>query len=156
MSRKREERLRAAGVFPSSTLVSPRSPAAPVRLPAVRQSTGPDQLTVDAVLERDCWSCVVCGGGLWGNRGWDWSVGHRRPRRIGGDPRPETNGPANLVILHGSGTTGCHGAVESMRTQSEELGWLLHAEYIPAEHPIQHALHGWVLLDDAGGWRPTT
>lgn len=125
------------------------------RLPALLshpRATGPDWNTVEAVLERDSWSCVVCGGGIFGERGFDWSIGHRRPRRNGGDPRPETNLPGNLFTLHGSGTTGCHGVVESMREQAIDLGWILHADDVPADKPIQHALHGYVLLTNLGGF----
>jgi hypothetical protein len=52
-------------------------------------STGPHRDVVDLVLERDQHSCAWCGGCLWGDRGMDWSIGHRRPRRSGGDPRPD-------------------------------------------------------------------
>ena len=150
MSKRRRAELHAAGIYPTSTFATTEG-----RLPALsqRRATGPDRLTVDAVLERDSWSCVVCGCGIFGERGWDWSIGHRRPRRDGGDPRPETNFTANLVTLHGSGTTGCHGVVESLRTESYALGWLLHAEDIPSRCPMQHHLHGWVYLNDVGGWR---
>lgn len=153
ISKKRLEELHAAGVYPTSTFAPKLTTDG--RLPALSRSSsmGPDWNTVESVLERDSWSCVVCGCGIFGERGWDWSIGHRRPRRDGGDPRPETNRTGNLVTLHGSGTTGCHGVVESLRTESYALGWLLHAEDIPDRCPMQHALHGLVLLNDVGGWR---
>lgn len=175
MSEKRRAALADAGVVPSSTFLpslrrTPRPQygtsvggsvggvvAGEGRLPFPRarggKPTGPDRYTVEAVLERDNWSCVVCGGGLWGDRGEAWSIGHRRPRRAGGDPRPSTNQTANLITLHGSGTTGCHGLLESMRTQSEGLGWLLHANQVPADELIQHSIHGLVYLDNVGGYK---
>lgn len=106
------------------------------------------------VWVRDKGRCAMCGEWVRGHRGLDWSVGHRRPRRSGGDPRPETNGTGNLVLLHGSGTTGCHGGVERNRTASMELGLLLSAMQVPASVPIEHAVHGRVLLDDEGGVTP--
>lgn len=122
---------------------------------ATRQTTGPSRDVVEAVLERDQHSCVVCGHNLHGTRGLDWSIQHRRPRRQGGDPRPETNLPANLVAVCGSGVTGCHGWIEDRRTEAGEMGLLLHANDIPAEHPVA-TWYGSVLLDDQAGVWPIT
>lgn len=133
------------------------------RSPLVRSSTwssrsvrftGPMPDVVAIVLERDHWCCAVCATGLTGTRGVDWSIHHRRPRRAGGDPRPETNLPANLVALCGSGTTGCHGWLESRRTEAAEMGLILHANDDPTQHPVAHAVLGPVLLDNAGGVWP--
>lgn len=115
------------------------------------RSTGPDANTVEPVLERDHWSCAWCGGELFGDRGTGWSIGHRRPRRSGGDRRPDTNLPSNLVALHGSGTSGCHGEIERERSHAEFAGFLLTATAKPHEHKIRHAIYGWCWLDDKGG-----
>jgi hypothetical protein len=112
--------------------------------------TGPSREVVEMVLERDHYSCASCGGELYGDRGTGWSIGHRRPRRRGGDPRPDTNSPANLVALHGSGTTGCHGEIERERSRAEHTGFLLTATAKPHEHRIRHAIYGWCWLDDNG------
>ena len=72
---------------------------------------------------------------------------------MGGDPRPETNWPANLVAVCGSGTSGCHGWLESNRTEAMEMGLILHANDVPAEHPIA-TWYGAVILDNAGGLWP--
>lgn len=133
-----------AGRVPYSTFTNRPSP------------TGPSREVVDLVLERDHFSCAWCGDSLWGERGSDWSIGHRRPRRSGGDPRPETNLPANLVALHGSGTTGCHGEIEANRERAEEVGFLLHADAMPADHKLRHAVYGRCWLDDRGGIRRLT
>ena len=127
---------------------SPLARRTPLR--PTRRSTGPDRLTVDAVLERDRHSCAVCGHGLSGARGWGWSIQHRRPRRAGGDPRPDTNLPSNLIPVHGSGTTDCHGRIESHRAESYENGWLLHGGDVPSQQAICHAVHGWCYLTDDG------
>lgn len=116
--------------------------------------TGPMPDVVEAVLERDHHRCVVCACALCGQRGVGWSIHHRRPRRMGGDPRPETNLPANLVAVCGSGTDGCHGWLESRRTEASDMGLLLHANDDPSEHPVAHAVLGPVLLDNEGGVWP--
>lgn len=108
------------------------------------RDTGPDAATVALVLERDGHSCRWCGYGIRGERGRDWSIQHRRPRRMGGDPRPDTNSPANLVIVHGSGTTGCHGHIETHRAEAVHHGFVLHAADDPADRPI--------LLDGESRW----
>lgn len=109
----------------------------------------------DAVLERDQHSCSRCGDDLHGVRGVGWSVHHRRPRRMGGDRRPETSLPANLLAVCGSGSTGCHGWIENHRTAAHALGLLLAADEVPAAVPVA-LWYGVVVLDDRGGfeqWR---
>lgn len=113
--------------------------------------TGPARAVVDAVLERDQHSCVVCGVNLHGTRGRDWSLQHRRPRRMGGDRRPDTHLPANLAAVCGSGTTGCHGWIEQRRTEALEAGLLLHADDVPAQVPMA-TWYGVVRLDDRGSF----
>jgi 5-methylcytosine-specific restriction endonuclease McrA len=122
------------------------------RSPLKRQykSTGPDRLTVEKVWERDDGQCAWCGDPISGERTVDWSVHHRRPRRMGGDRRPDTNSPANLVLLHGDGTTRCHGFIESERTVAYDRRMLLHDGDRPCQRQIDHAVHGWVYLTDDG------
>ena len=115
------------------------------KAPASRPSpSGPDRLTVDAVLERDCWSCVLCGTGVTGERGRDWSIHHRRPRAMGGTDRLDSNSPANLLTVCGSGTSGCHGVIESHRAAAYNAGWLLHQ----GDDPTRLA----VLVDRRSRW----
>jgi hypothetical protein len=118
------------------------------------RSTGPSPDVVEKVWVRDDGRCARCGLGIWGEREFNWSVGHRRPRRAGGDRRPETNLPANLILLHGSATTLCHNEVESLRAHAGVIGFILGATTIPSQERIHHAVHGWCLLDDEGGWTP--
>lgn len=76
-------------------------------------------------------------------------VHHRRPRGDGGDPRPETNRPSNLVHL----CLDHHLWVESYREEAGALGLLMPWETKrPAGVPVA-LRHGRVLLDDEGGWR---
>lgn len=86
-----------------------------------------------AVLERDEFLCQRCG--LWiGELTW-YSLHHRDPRGAGGTALPDTM--PNLVTLCGTGTTGCHGYVESNRTESYEFGWLVPNGVTPEEWPVR-------------------
>ncbi|MGH3518821.1 MAG: HNH endonuclease [Haloechinothrix sp.] len=97
------------------------------------------------MLERDRRRCRWCGEPVTGERGRDWSIHHRLPRRMGGTRRPGINSPANLVTVHGSGTTGCHGDIELSRAFAQGHGWLLCGECDdPAAWPI--------LLDRESRW----
>lgn len=104
------------------------------------------------VFTRDEGCCAHCGTAITGDRGRDWSVHHRRPRGSGGSSLEWVNRAANLVLLCGSGTTGCHGWVESHRDDARDAGFLvrLNGVEIAAHVPIIHAIHGRVLLDDDG------
>lgn len=53
------------------------------------------------------------------------SIHHRQPRGAGGTRGREAHRLSLLVLLCGSGTTGCHGWVESNRSEARELGWLI-------------------------------
>ncbi|MEV2239464.1 HNH endonuclease [Micromonospora sp. NPDC049891] len=152
MSPKRAAELAAQGVSrPWSTLTN--SGAGLSRVAAVKDAkpkrprdTGPAKSTVETVAARDHNGCAVCGLPVSGVRGVDFSVHHRRPRAAGGSSRTDTNGPQNLVLLHGSGVSGCHGRVEQNRAEAYANGWLVRQAQDPAEAPINHAVHGWVLL----------
>lgn len=157
--RRRQELAELGNVNPFSTLtnggVVGRGSAPRLAAPAPKQrrprDTGPDAATVALVWSRDGGRCVRCGGVLTGTRGFDWSVQHRRARQ-GTDRRPDTNQPTNLILLCGSATTLCHGHVESYRDQARQHGWAIRQTKDPAAMPVQHALHGWVLLNADGTW----
>lgn len=55
---------------------------------------------------------------------------------MGGDKRPDTNLPANLVLLCGSGTTGCHGWVHANPRDAQLLGWIIPRWAEPLEVPV--------------------
>jgi hypothetical protein len=75
---------------------------------------------------RDGESCFRCRRGLrWEERGFGWSMHHRKPRASGGTSNPVIGKASNAVTLCGSGTTGCHGWVESHRVEALEDGLLL-------------------------------
>lgn len=118
-----------------------------------RRNTGPSPETVMLVLERDRWSCVRCGRSVaGGQRGRDWSIQHRIPRGMGGSRDIRLNLPSNLVVLCGSGSTKCHGHVESHREIAYAEGFLLYRAQEPTEVPVA-ASEGWVLLDNEGARR---
>lgn len=96
------------------------------------------------VLERACGLCEVCGERAASN------VHHRRARGMGGT-RKAIHSPAWLLAVCGLGNvTGCHGRIESNRTEALEAGWLLGPRDEPSR-PVR--LHmGTVVLDDAGGY----
>lgn len=112
----------------------------------------PSDATVLAVIERDDMRCASCGHEVGGTRGWDYSVHHRRPAGAGGDIRPETHAAGNLVLLHGHGTSRCHGEAESHRAAARNRGLLIPKNAIdrPELWPIEHAVHGWCYLLDDG------
>ena len=117
------------------------------------RNTGPTPTVVALVLDRARMQCEIghtCGGKyLAGDRGQHWSLHHRRSRGMGGTSNPAINLPANLLAACGSGTTGCHGFVESNRLWALDLGLLIRTV---DERLTQAAytIHGNVLLNDAG------
>lgn len=125
---ERKKPMRRTG-FPSR----PRE----VKKPRPRRTTGPTSTTRDIVWARAGGRCEVCGGSLAGPTGF--SVHHRLPRRMGGSRRAELNTPSNLLVVCGSGTTGCHGRIESNRERAHEDGLLLHDGQDPASVPVMLA-----------------
>jgi 5-methylcytosine-specific restriction protein A len=81
------------------------------------------------------------------------SIQHRKPRQMGGRPDPAINNLSNLVALCGElGTVGCHGEVESNRTQAYADGYLVKDALPPRLQPMLLWDGRRVLLDDVGGW----
>ena len=72
---------------------------------------------------------------------------------MGGSKNPALNQASNLLLLCGSGTEGCHGWVESNRTEALELGLLLRRSDTPSETPVT-LRYGTVYLHDDGGMQP--
>lgn len=74
----------------------------------------------DTIAHRDQWRCVRCGADITIGPA---SVQHRRPRGMGGTRDPLVSAPSNGILLCGTGTTGCHGWVETHREAAHEQGW---------------------------------
>lgn len=98
--------------------------------------SGPDKSTVAAVLERAGYCCEACGKTVGDERGVDYSIHHRKARGMGGT-RFGANLASNLLVLCGSGTTGCHGYVESHRSEAMACGWLVSRYQDPSAVPAQ-------------------
>lgn len=81
------------------------------------------------------------------------SIHHRRPRGMGGSRDPAVESVGNLVVLCGSGTTGCHGWVEQNRVDAVGHGWLVPRRdpRDPGEVPV-FVGGGWWLVGE--GWVP--
>lgn len=100
--------------------------------------------TRELVLERDNQSCVSCGERIFGH---DYSLHHRIPRGMGGSRVPWIDLPANLLTLCGSGTTGCHGWVESHRVTAREWGYLVRRPAEPCNVAVL-TYAGWRMFDN--------
>lgn len=139
MSAKRRAMLAASGVaHPSTTLITRK-----VTKPKAPKDTGPDDETVKLVLKRDDWKCCCCGDQLYGDRGSGWCIGHRKLRAQGVDNRP-----ANLF----SSCIDCERATHGHPERARQAGWMLKSTEDPQEIPMEHAVHGTVLLDNDGGF----
>lgn len=100
----------------------------------------------EAILSRDGHRCVRCGM-------QSTQIHHRRPRGMGGTTQQSTDEPANGVVLCGSGTTGCHGWVESHRSQAVSDGLIVSQGQEPATVPVllyQGMGRAWYILDNVG------
>ena len=77
---------------------------------------------------------------------------------MGGTSLPWVGQAANGVVLCGSGTTGCHGYIERNRDIGRRMGLLIsrNGVAVATDVPLDHALHGFVLLDNDGGFTPVT
>lgn len=100
------------------------------------------------VHERDEGRCQRCGAFI-GSR--PRSLHHRRARGMGGSRLANT--AANLILLCGTGTTGCHGWIESNRTKAEKLGFLVRQGHNPALIPVLRFMRRRELPTD-NGWIP--
>lgn len=102
----------------------------------MRKLKGPTAETISTVDERDRYRCAKCEQPIRGG-----SRHHRKLRRF------DDHSADNLLLLCGSGTTGCHGWVHANVRESYENGWLVHSWHEPREVPVR-LRHGWALLVD--------
>jgi hypothetical protein len=72
---------------------------------------------------------------------------------MGGSKNQELHKSANLIVLCGTGTSGCHGWVESNRDKARELGYLIQKVESAGEIPFQDNNGLWWYLDNNGGKR---
>lgn len=100
------------------------------------------------VFARANYRCERCFKELHGVFGV--SVHHRRPRMMGGSRNAELHLAANLIVLCGSGNTGCHGWVESHRDKAREHGYLIQRVQNAHEIPFRDNAGVWYLIDNDG------
>lgn len=110
-----------------------------------------------AALARCRGLCERCGRHVaTGVRGRDWSAHHRVPAGMGGSRVAWVYLVSNCLVLCGTGTTGCHGWVESNRDEAYALGLLVRMGELPAEVPVTLRGGRVVLLGDGGDYRPVS
>lgn len=97
------------------------------------------------IIERAGRCCERCGRYAEGG-----SIHHRTPRGMGGSRDPLISTVPNGVLLCGSGTSGCHGWVETHRAEARADGWLVPRGVDPATVPVRHVHFGLVYLDPDG------
>jgi hypothetical protein len=117
--------------FPDRSKTSKPKP----RKSPAKRSTGPSKAVRQMVLERSGYRCEICGNKLGENQ--FYSIHHRIPRGMGGTDREDLNLASNLLSLCGSGTTGCHGYIESNRQEAYEKGWIVLRDHDVAETPVE-------------------
>jgi len=100
----------------------------------------------DALRERAGGCCEICG--LPAN-----NAHHRRNQSQGGE-----DVLSNLMLVCGSGTTGCHGTITRNPNWAEDRGYTIKgSQAVPAHVPVQFWFGAvgrdpvWFLLDDDGG-----
>lgn len=89
--------------------------------------TGFSKLVREIIFDRADGCCERCG-----RRTYDMQAHHRRPRGAGGSRRPETNQPANGLLLDSE----CHLWVESNRAAALSDGLLVAQGDTPATVPV--------------------
>lgn len=107
------------------------------------RKTGPSEETRMIALTRSGFRCELCAGPM-----DSMSLHHRSPRQMGGSKVPWINNPENLLAICGSGTTGCHGMVESNRSESYDTGRLVRTGFLPWEVPFMDVFGQWWFLND--------
>ena len=112
------------------------------------------QMLTHLLMTRSGGRCEGCGR-LFDGHKVKPSRHHRRPGRMGGRSGADHDNTANLLLICGDGTTGCHGWAESYRAEATARGWLLRDDQDPDTTPV--LLRGrWVLLDRWGQYDPAT
>lgn len=106
------------------------------------RSTGPRAVERLVIVARAGGSCELCGVpvAFVDDDGQvtplaAYSIHHRQPRGMGGTSDLAANSATNLLLLCGTGTSGCHGMVETQRALAVEHGWLVPRPTNPADVP---------------------
>jgi hypothetical protein len=119
----------------------------PRRRKAPRWTAEEWEAATGRLLRRAGFRCERCGRGVTADT---CDRHHRQRREVGGDRFP------NLLLLCGSGTTGCHGWVHANPAEARALGMIVSSadEVDPAEVPVRRYGGYLWLLDDLGHAKP--
>lgn len=127
--RRPVKRARALPEIPTKRHPRPEGPSAATVLAVLARATDVDGYT----------RCEPCGTVIFGERGVEWSIHHRRGR----DGKADSHSVANLLLVcGGDNVTGCHGRIHQRRSWSRPLGYWLSrtAGTDPLTVPV--AIHG--------------
>jgi hypothetical protein len=113
-----------------------------VRVPQGRTDTGPSRDVRALVMERDNQCCQACGAGITGR---PYSIQHRVARGMGGTSNPAVNSFPSLVLMCGTGTTGCHGLAEQRDPEMHSRGFWLKRGEDPERVPVMIAGPGYLI-----------
>ena len=116
-----------------------------------KRFTGASPIVRASVINRGGGTCEICNKSLYSEM--YVSLHHRKPRKMGGSKDVALNESSNLMMICGSGTSGCHGYVESNRELSYENGWLVHSYENPATKPVL-IRNVFMLLDNEATYIP--
>ena len=109
-----------------------------------RSNTGPSTAVRAVVMARAGNCCERCGIPIADQPA---SIHHRQARGMGGTKDPAANDVPHLALLCGTGTTGCHGHIESHRTQAKADGWIVPKWENPQTVPMSDVFGNRFLFD---------
>lgn len=106
--------------------------------------SAPSRALCALVDDRDGFACIRCGRSLIVVSG---SRHHRVRRRDGG------HSASNLILVCGSGTTGCHAWMHAYPLAARALGYIIPATWVGLDTeviPVFSRTRGWMQLKDDG------
>ncbi|WP_303168555.1 hypothetical protein [Bifidobacterium dentium] len=108
-----------------------------------------------AALVRQGHHCQRCGRNIHDPSLWPGRSGHHRQLRRTADPQVR-HSPENIIVLCGSGTTGCHGWIHAHVAEARRNGWIVPVGSEPASTPVRDWTGRWQLLLPDGTARTLT
>nr|DAM12949.1 MAG TPA: NinG protein [Caudoviricetes sp.] len=108
-----------------------------------------------AALVRQGHHCQRCGRNVHDPALWPGRSGHHRQLRRTADPQVR-HSPENIIVLCGSGTTGCHGWIHVHVAEARRNGWIVPVGSEPASTPVRDWTGRWQLLLPDGTARTLT
>jgi hypothetical protein len=112
----------------------------------MRRYTGFTPETRLNIMLRDEHKCVFDGVPI----DLHYEIHHRRPRGMGGSRDPQTNSPANGILL----CPEHHRWIEANRAEALVMGLLVRQIHDPAMQPVDHGVFGLVYLNNDATYTP--